>query len=136
MKKEGSISKRMKLEHGKMLALLMNFMKGKKDSLEKLKDMQSRHAFAEEKAIMNLYRRKKDFAVLSEVLEQHKMIEGLLKALKDNNKLSGELNKLMKQHIKLEDSKFYPMLDKDLMPEEQEAMFEEFVFFYNQKRRF
>ncbi|MEI7719371.1 MAG: hypothetical protein WCI72_05865 [archaeon] len=55
------LSVKMKLEHGKMLKLLDDFVKGKKDSFDKLKNTQSSHAEAEEQAIMILYKEKKDF---------------------------------------------------------------------------
>jgi hemerythrin-like domain-containing protein len=136
MKKGGPISERMHREHGIMIVALNDFMKGKKDSLDKLIDLQSRHAFAEEKAIMVFYRRKKDFKVLSEILEQHEMIKKLLEKLQKGEDVVKKLDVLMKKHITLEDKKFYPLLDKDLMPEEQDEMFKEFVVFYNQKRKF
>ncbi|MAG39772.1 hypothetical protein CMI41_02290 [Candidatus Pacearchaeota archaeon] len=133
MEEGGLISTRMREEHGKMIVLLNNFMKGDPDSLEPLKDAQGRHVFAEEKAIMVFYKNKKDFKLLSTILEQHKELRGYLDKIELDKKAAAKFEKLMKQHIGLEDSKFYPMLDKELNSKEQEEMFKEFMVLFNQK---
>ncbi len=132
MKKE-LLSTKMKLEHGKMLALLNNFMKGDVDSLNKLKDIQGRHALAEERAIMSLYNKKKDFVLLNTILEQHTQLKDYLSKIEKDKSVAKLFDKLMKTHIKIEDSKFYPMLDKDFTIEEQEELFKKFLFIFNQK---
>lgn len=123
----------MKVEHGKMLDLLNDFTKGKKDSYEKLKDMQSRHASAEEQAIMIFYKDKKDFKILGTILQQHETLRGYLSTMNTDSSVANKYEKLMREHIALEDAKFYPMLDKNLLPEEQKKIFEQFLYLFGQK---
>jgi hemerythrin-like domain-containing protein len=120
------ISARMLKEHGKMLKLLNDFMKNKRDAFEKLQDMQEKHAFAEEKAIFIFYRDKKDLKLLSTILSQHEQLKEYMSQMQTSKEAAEKFEKLMKEHIKLEDSKFYPMLDKDLTPEQQKRMMEQF----------
>jgi len=127
------ISVRMKLEHGKMLKLLSDFVGGKKDSYEKLKDVQSRHASAEEQAIMIFYKDKKDFKLLRTILDQHETLKGYLSTMNVDSSVAKKYEKLMKEHVALEDAKFYPMLDRDLLPEEQKKIFEQFLYLFGQK---
>lgn len=127
------LSKKMKLEHGKMLKLLDDFGKGKKDSYEKLKDMQNRHASAEEQAIMIFYKDKKDFKLLRTILEQHETMRGYIGEINTNPVIAKKFVDLMKDHIKLEDAKFYPMLDKDLTPVEQKEIFANFLYLFGQR---
>lgn len=127
------ISVKMKFEHGKMLKLLDDFMKGKKGSFELLKDTQSRHASAEEQAIMIFYKDKKDFKLLKDILEQHETLRGYLSTMDKDSAVAKKYEKLMREHIALEDKKFYPMLDKDLTPEEQKKIFEQFLYLFGQR---
>jgi len=120
------ISVKMLKEHGKMLKLLNNFMKNKKDAFESLKDMQEKHAFAEEKAIFIFYQNKKDFKLLYTILSQHEQLKEYMTQMQTNKEAAKNFEKLIKEHIKLEDSKFYPMLDRDLTPEQQKKMMEQF----------
>jgi len=129
----GLISKKMKLEHGKMLKLLNDFVSGKKNSYEKLKDMQSRHASAEEQAIMIFYNNKKDFKLLRIILEQHEAMRGYIDEINTNPAVAKKFGDLMKEHIMLEDAKFYPMLDKDLTPTEQKEIFANFLYLFGQR---
>jgi len=127
------LSVRMKLEHGKMLKLLSDFIAGKKGAYEKLKDIQIRHASAEEQAIMILYKEKKDFKVLREILEQHETLKDYLASMNIDSSVAKKYEKLMKAHITLEDTKFYPLLDKDLTPTEQKEIFERFLYLFDQR---
>ncbi len=127
------LSVKMKLEHGKMLQLLKDFIDGKKDSYDKLKDVQSRHASAEEQAIMIFYKDKKDFKILGTILEQHETLRGYLSTMNVDASVAKKYEKLMKEHIALEDKKFYPMLDKDLLPEEQKKIFDQFLYLFGQR---
>jgi hemerythrin-like domain-containing protein len=120
------VSARMLKEHGKMLKLLNDFMKNKKDAFEKLKDMQEKHAFAEEKAIFIFYKNKKDFKLLSTILSQHEQLKEYMTQMQTDHVAAEKFKELVREHIKLEDSKFYPMLDKDLTPEQQKRMMEQF----------
>ena len=127
------LSVKMKLEHGKMLKLLDDFIKGKKGSFELLKNTQTRHASAEEQAIMIFYEDKKDFKSLGTILEQHETLRGYLSTMAADSSVAKKYEKLMKEHIDLEDKKFYPMLDKDLTSVEQKKIFEQFLYLFGQK---
>lgn len=127
------LSVKMKLEHGKMLKLLEEFSKSKKGSYELLKDIQSRHASAEEQAIMIFYKGKKNFKVLGTILEQHETLRGYLSTMNTDLSVAKKYEKLMKEHIALEDKEFYPMLDKDLSSEEQKKIFEQFLYLFGQR---
>lgn len=120
------ISSVMLEEHGKMLKLLNDFVRGKNGSYAALKDMQEKHAFAEEKAIFIFYKSKKDFNLLSDILEQHEELSVFMKDMENNKTIAKKFEALMKEHIKLEDSKFYPMLDRDLLPDQQKKILEKF----------
>ncbi len=140
MKKGELISSRMIKEHGKMIVLMDKIKKGDMGVIKELKDILSRHAFAEEKAIMAFYSRKykskRELKLLSTILEQHEELRGYLGELESDKKVLKNFNKLMNKHIKLEDSKFYPKLDNDLTPKEQDEMFKEFMVLFNQKVKF
>jgi hemerythrin-like domain-containing protein len=127
------ISVKMKLEHGKMIKLLDDFVKGKKGAFELLRDSQSKHASAEEQAIMIFYEGKKDFKLLKDILEQHETLRGYLSTMNTDPSAAKKYEKLMREHIALEDKKFYPMLDKDLTPAEQKKIFENFLYLFGQK---
>jgi hypothetical protein len=131
--KKELLSVKMKFEHGKMLKLLDDFIKGKKGSYEILKDVQTRHASAEEQAIMIFYQSKKDFKLLRTILEQHETLRGYLSTMNTDSSAAKKYEKLMREHIALEDKEFYPMLDKDLSPIEQKEIFESFLYLFGQK---
>jgi hemerythrin-like domain-containing protein len=120
------ISSVMLEEHGKMLKLLNDFIKGKDGAYAELKDMQGKHAFAEEEAIFIFYKDKKNFKLLSDILAQHEQLSEYVKAMEDDKAIAKKFDALMKEHINLEDSKFYPMLDRDLLPDQQEKILEKF----------
>lgn len=120
------ISSIMLEEHGKMLKLLGDFVKGKSGSYAALKDMQEKHAFAEEKAIFIFYKSKKDFKLLSDILAQHEQLGIYMKSMEGDKSAAKKFEVLMKEHIRLEDSKFYPMLDRDLLPDQQKKILEKF----------
>lgn len=124
--KKGLISEKMLKEHGKMLSLLGDFLKNKKDSFDKLKEIQGRHAYAEEQAIFIFYKDKKNFKLLSTILEQHEQLHEYMGKMEKDSALAKKFETLMKEHIKLEDKEFYPMLDKDLLPEEQKKILTRF----------
>jgi hemerythrin-like domain-containing protein len=121
------ISQRMLKEHGKMLKLLDDFTKGKKNSYEQLKELQEKHAYAEEKAIFIFYKDKKNLKVLSIILEQHEQLREYVKVMQEDNTAAKKFEILLKTHIKLEDTDFYPMLDKDLSPEDQKRILDNFT---------
>lgn len=120
------ISSIMLEEHGKMLKILNDFVKSKDGSYAALKDMQEKHAFAEEKAIFIFYKTKKDFKLLSDILAQHEQLSVYMKSMENDKSAAKKFEELMKEHIKLEDSKFYPMLDRDLLPDQQKKILEKF----------
>lgn len=124
--KKGLISEKMLEEHGKMLKLLGDFMKNKKDSFENLKEIQGRHAYSEEQAIFIFYKDKKNFKLMSTILEQHEQLHEYMGKMENDKALAKKFETLMKDHIKLEDKEFYPMLDKDLLPEEQKKILTRF----------
>lgn len=131
--KKELLSAKMKVEHGKMLKLLDDFVKGKKGAYESLKDVQNRHASAEEQAIMIFYEGKKDFSILRTILEQHETLRGYLSTMNVDASVAKKYAILMKEHITLEDKKFYPMLDKDLSPVEQKEIFASFLYLFDQR---
>jgi len=92
--------------------------------------------FAEEKAIMVFYKQGKDSDLLTTILTQHEQIRDYLTKIDSDKSIAKKLDKLMREHLKLEDTKFYPMLDSKLTPEEQDEMFKEFLFLFNQKASF
>lgn len=113
-------------EHGQILALLNKFDKSKKiEDFQKLKERQENHMYAEEQAIFTFYKNKKKFPVLATIMQQHQELEeDMQKIEKDLHQKTDEYKKLMKAHIVLEDTKFYPLLDNDLAPFEQQQMLE------------
>lgn len=129
------ISDKMKEEHGKMLSLLSEFIQGKSGAYEKLKDFQARHAYAEEEAIIKFYEEKKDFKLLKTILEQHEQMRVYMVDVLTNKVIANKFIELMKEHLKLEDSKFYPLLDKEFSPTKQAELFENFMYLFNKKRK-
>ena len=119
-------------EHGEILGLLNKFEKEKldrKDAFSKFKDKQETHMFAEEKAIFAFYAENKKFDVLSIIMQQHTEIENLIKEIEnlvgsqeEFQKQIKAIRELTKKHVTLEDTKFYPLLDKHLNPIQQENM--------------
>jgi hemerythrin-like domain-containing protein len=124
MEKEEKISVFMLKEHGQILALLTKFNKSKNiEDFKALRKKQEDHMFAEEKAIFTFYKEKKNFPVLTTIMQQHEELEEYMKQIeKDLKRNSEDYKKLMKEHIQLEDKEFYPKLDKDLAPAEQRTM--------------
>lgn len=123
----GKISEFMLREHGEIIALLSKYNKtGKSEDFMIFKDKQDRHMLGEEKAIFALYSRNKKFSVLSEIMKQHEMLHEMEDVFKNDGdkKKFKEILDLMGKHIKLEDTKFYPVLDKELDVEEQEKVIE------------
>ena len=125
MKRE-LISEKMLKEHGKILKLVNDFVKEKENSYSKLKTLQKKHAYAEEKAIFIFYKDKKEFKLLTTILDQHEHLRIYMKSMQTNRDDVKKFEMLMKEHIQLEDSKFYPMLDKDLSAGQQEKVMEDF----------
>lgn len=129
----GKMSEFMLKEHGQILALLNKFDKSKKiEDFQKLKERQENHMYAEEQAIFIFYKNKKKFSVLATIMQQHQELEeDMQKIEEDFHQKTEEYKKLMKAHIVLEDTKFYPLLDKALSLSEQQQMLEtakEYIF--------
>lgn len=122
----GKMSEFMLKEHGQLLGLLDKFDKSKKmEDFQKLKERQENHMYAEEQAIFIFYKNKQKFPVLATIMQQHQDLEDDMKKIeKDLHQKTEEYKKLMKAHIVLEDTKFYPHLDKDLSADEQKQMLE------------
>lgn len=120
------ISEFMLREHGKILALLNKFEKSKNlEDFQNLRDKLENHMYAEEQAIFIFYAQRKKFPVLIKIMQQHQELEeDMQKIEKDLHQKTEEYKKLMKAHVVLEDTKFYPLLDKDLTSDEQKAMLE------------
>lgn len=126
------ISQFMLKEHGEILGLLLKLEKEKQDrngAFIKFKEKQENHMFAEEKAIFAFYAENKKFEVLATIMQQHTEIENLIKEIsnlldhKENfTKQIKGIRDLTKKHVTLEDTKFYPLLDKHLTPIQQENM--------------
>lgn len=126
------ISQFMLKEHGEILALLVRLEKEKQDrngAFLRYKEKQENHMFAEEKAIFAFYAENKKFDVLAKIMEQHTEIEDQIKAISDllehKENFTKEIKSikgLTKIHVALEDTKFYPLLDKHLTPIQQENM--------------
>lgn len=142
--KKSSITKFMIGEHGKMLTLFLNFKKNpNQETFDKLEFIKKRHVFAEEKAIMMLQSSDREFPEMLSILEQHKIIGETMGLVKTNfiNKLGNykqDLDKvinLMKKHVKFENEKFYPKLDKTLNEREKQVMFKEFENIYKDFER-
>jgi len=127
MKKGESIKQFMVEEHGKIFVLLNDFKKNlakdnADDYFQKLKDKLEPHVFAEEKAIMILNDEGKKFKEIVTILQQHDEIEELMGKIEDNlgRKLDHyeenvkKIMGLLKVHVILENTKFYPKLDKEL----------------------
>jgi len=128
----GEIKQFMIEEHGKILALFVKFKKQlSKDSFNELKTNLDRHVLAEERAITILVKNKEEFKEIAIILEQHEEIRDLMNKIaeKVNHNLGGfednlkNLLALMKTHINLENTKFYPELDKKLDPKEREVIY-------------
>jgi len=127
--KEDSITEFMILEHGKIFTLLAKLKRKKElESFKELDSGLSRHVLAEEKAIMMLTSRGKEFPEMVEIMKEHEQIEALVKKVGNNLENSEndlkELLELMKAHVRLEDKKFYPRLDKELEGKEREVIFD------------
>jgi len=120
----GKIAEFMLKQHGEILVLLNNFDKSRNlDDFQKLREKQENHMYAEEQAIFVFYAKRKNFPVLMKILQQHELLEKYLQAIQKDLKRSIEDYKsLMKEHVALEDTKFYPLLDHDLTPAEQGDM--------------
>lgn len=127
MKKGESIAQFMLEEHGKIFVILNDFKKNSgEDNAEnyfkKLKDKLEPHIFAEEQAIIILNEEGKKFKEIVTILQQHDEIEKLMKKIEEN--LSRKLDhyeenvkkiiELEKVHVALENTGFYPKLDKEL----------------------
>ena len=137
MKKGESIKQFMVEEHGKIFVLLNDFKKNSSkdnagDYFQKLKDKLEPHVFAEEKAIIILNEEGKKFKEIVTILQQHDEIEKLMKDIGEN--LSRKLDhyeenvkkvmELLKVHVVLENTKFYPKLDKELNDEQKQRVLE------------
>lgn len=127
-----SITEFMITEHGKIFSLLASFKRNsKQSSFNVLKSGLDRHVLAEEKAIIMLESRGKKFSEMIDIIQQHEEIEDLMKKIQksiedktSHEKELKELLELMKVHVKLEDKKFYPKLDKELEGKERKMIFE------------
>ena len=135
MAKGGEITKYMIEEHGKILTLLANFKKNAYnekavESFKELKDKQDNHVFAEERAIMMLIKEGKKFKDITTILKQHEELHDIVRALNEKiEKGLGEFDfnlknllELMKVHIVLENSSFYPELDKNLAADQKKMI--------------
>ncbi len=126
------ISSFMLKEHGEILGLLAQLEKEKLDrngAFQKFKEKQEGHMFAEEKAIFAFYAEDKRFDVLATIMQQHTEIEDQIKDIanllehKENFiKQIKTIRTLTKAHISLEDTKFFPLLDKHLNQPQQKMM--------------
>ena len=128
----GEIKQFMLEEHGKILALFVKFKKELSEkSFDELKTKLDRHVLAEERAITILVKNKEEFKEIAIILEQHEEIRDLMNKiaekvshnLKDFEENLKNLLSLMKTHINLENTKFYPELDKKLDPKEREVIY-------------
>lgn len=131
--KQISITKFMIEEHGKLLSMLMILKKEKYEkAFQVLNSSLQRHVLAEEKVIIMLQSRGEIFTEMTLILKQHEEIEKLMKKIGDHlqrnlddfEKDLKSLLELMKQHIQLENEKFYPKLDKELDERERKVIFE------------
>jgi len=140
--KKGEISQFMIAEHGKILTLLSAFKKKANtknagDSFYKLKEKQKRHMTAEEKAILILHQEGKQFSEIVTILKQHEELRNLTNHIEDYveknldhyDETLKKLLELMKEHINLENSKFYPKLDKELDDKQKKMIMETFRTF-------
>lgn len=122
-------------EHGKLFVLIVKLEKDSSnvENFLALKKGQEAHAYGEEKAIFIFDKEGKHDPVLIEVMQQHSEITKLLDKMdlmmKGEEDISKELKKLktiLKKHVKLEESKFYPKLDKDLTNQEKKEVISNF----------
>ncbi len=128
MVKKETISEFMLNEHGIIMGLLNDFKKNAnaKDAnkyFKTLKAKQEKHVLAEEKAILIITQNGKELKlVILQILKQHeelheimKDVEAKLLKTKDHYEENiAALLALMKKHIALENSEFYPVLDREL----------------------
>lgn len=142
MAKKTKISEFMLHEHGEMFAMLaevikkvdhLNDVEGALESLAKLRKKQEDHVFGEENAIFILDKQKKVYPALVEIMEQHTELREIFNELQEDIEngrpavlAAKDLRDLFKVHIGLEDSEFYPKLDKNLTEEEQEKVLKNF----------
>jgi len=128
MKKE-TLMEFMFKEHSIIFKLLEDFEKDSdsEEKFNKLKEKQENHAFMEEKAIFIFYQKNKKYPEITVLLEQHEELRGLIKKIGNKENLKNnslKLKKLMASHIKLEQEKFYPRLNKELEESEKQKMLE------------
>jgi hemerythrin-like domain-containing protein len=85
---------------------------------------------------MDFYKKGKKTDLLSTILEQHEEMRAYLNKLDSDDIAAKKFEKLLRKHLILEDSKFYPMLDNELTPQEQDEIFKQFLFSFNEKVKF
>lgn len=135
MVKEGSIAQFMLREHGEIFVLMNDFKKNSnKDNAEdyykKLKEKQQTHVLAEEKAIIILNDEGKKYKEVITILQQHDELEKLMRNIAEDldrkqDNYGGNIKKfmdLMKEHVQLENIKFYPKLDKELTSNQKDTI--------------
>lgn len=128
-----SINELMLKEHGKLLSLLINFLKEEdkekaRNLFENFKWTLEKHLFVEEKAIFDLYQKIKGKEVgdIFSLMDEHGDMMNLLKDFEyeSSKERLEELKKLLIKHQKFEDENFYPKLDEMLDDYKKEELIE------------
>ena len=134
--KKKSVLRFMLVEHGNLRELLAKFRKDSDEDLkralnsfERFKDRHGKHVFIEEKAVFNFSSKVKKMQILKIIIKQHReilkfirKIESLLDDEKDATPVTANLQEFLKAHIRLEEKKFYPVIDKELNDKEREKI--------------
>ena len=130
MGKELSLLNFMVLEHGTMCELLVKFrfqidhIRNEDVALRafnNFKEKEQEHVFIEENVVFDFNKDIKKIKVLDVIKKQHKAILKLIEKIDEDLKNKSDvvanaqqLQELMKIHVRLEEEKFYPVLDKEL----------------------
>lgn len=135
-------------EHGKMFGLLGKFRfqidhlgnrQSAMKSYESFEKFHKEHIFVEEKIIIKYNNKIKNLEMAKVILKQHKELEKISQNIIKQTQKKGPIlpdelftqaNKLQQMliaHVKLEESQFYPFLDKDLPENEKKALIEQIL---------
>ncbi|MFA6065112.1 MAG: hemerythrin domain-containing protein [archaeon] len=138
MEEKQSILKFMIIEHGILYNLLVGFRfqsssaqnpQAALRNFSKFKEKLTPHHFAEESIIFKMDNKITTVPIIKVLKKEHTLIEKIVEKIDQNiannedaEENAANLQRLLRNHLNLEEKRFYPLLDKQLNDKEKEEL--------------